>query len=185
MSRVLPPPTKMLPGCHRENVKTDFENKELLGEGSFGKVYKVMHKETGQLYAIKVVSKERMRHASFLKQITNEIMLMQGLEHPNIVKLLTYFENEASIYLVLELGGVTCASPSPTSTPPSTKKKSSMRHAPPRYAALTSSSSRPPRPSTTCTRAPRPSSTETSNPKTSSSSQTASSSQTSAGRTQT
>jgi|JFJP01.1.fsa_nt_gi serine/threonine protein kinase len=111
MSRVLPPPTKLLPGCASESLKTDFENKELLGEGSFGKVYKVLHKQTGQLFAIKVVGKERMRHASFLKQITNEIMLMQGLDHPNIVRLLTYFENEANIYLVLELGGVRPAHP--------------------------------------------------------------------------
>ena len=31
---------------------------------------------------------------------------MQGIDHPNIVKLITYFENDANIYLVLELGGV-------------------------------------------------------------------------------
>jgi Protein kinase domain len=123
MSRVLPPPTKLLPGCVRENVKTDFENKELLGEGSFGKVYKVVHRESGQLFAIKVVSKERMRHSSFLKQISNEIMLMQGLDHPNIVRLLTYFENEASIYLVLELGGVLCPHPAqPLRRAPQRKK---------------------------------------------------------------
>lgn len=128
MSRVLPPPTKLLPGCERENVKTDFENKELLGEGSFGKVYKVLHRETGLPFAIKVVSKERMRHSSFLKQISNEIMLMQGLDHPHIVRLLTYFENEASVYLVLELGGVPRAHPAqPLRRPPQRKK---IRRAP-------------------------------------------------------
>ena len=36
----------------------DFKMVRVLGRGSFGKVVLVMHRETGQLFAIKVLSKE-------------------------------------------------------------------------------------------------------------------------------
>lgn len=102
----MPQPRRKLPGLVGELSHTDFENKELLGEGSFGKVYKAAYKKTGDIYAIKVVSKDRMKNGNYLKQIRNEIMIMEKLDHPNIVKLVTFHESDTFIYLVLELGGV-------------------------------------------------------------------------------
>lgn len=108
MDKILPSPKTTLSSASPsgELDKNDFQLMSNLGEGSFGKVYKVTHRPTGDLYAIKVVSKEKMKSPSMLKQIQNEIEIMQGITHPNIVKLWTYFENEKNIYLVLELGGV-------------------------------------------------------------------------------
>lgn len=37
-----------------------YELMELLGKGSFGTVYKVKNKETNQMYAIKIINKERV-----------------------------------------------------------------------------------------------------------------------------
>lgn len=39
-------------------------------------------------------------------QIRNEIEIMQVAQHPNIVRLVTYFEDDSFIYLVMELAEV-------------------------------------------------------------------------------
>lgn len=106
MNRVLPKAERSLPSFSDELNKNDFKYISNLGEGSFGKVYKVLHRPTETQYAIKVVPKDKMKSSSMLKQIRNEIQIMQSINHPKIVQLMTYFENDANIYLVLELGGV-------------------------------------------------------------------------------
>lgn len=106
MKNVLPVPTKTLPSNAATLNKNDFKLLANLGEGSFGKVYKVEHLPTQKQYAIKVMAKEKMKNPSMMKQVKNEIQIMQAINHPNIVDLVTYFENDANIYLVLELGGV-------------------------------------------------------------------------------
>lgn len=106
MNRILPSAKNTLPSSGSTLNKHDFKLVSNLGQGSFGKVYQVTHLPTGLQYAIKVVSKDKMKNDSMLKQIKNEIGIMQQIDHPFIVKLITYFENDANIYLVLELGGV-------------------------------------------------------------------------------
>ena len=41
-----------------------------------------------------------------IDQLRNEIAIMQIVEHKNIVRMSTYFEDESNIYLIMELGGV-------------------------------------------------------------------------------
>ena len=38
-----------------------------------------------------------------MTQISNEIQISKRLEHPNIIKLYDYFDDENDIFLVLEL----------------------------------------------------------------------------------
>lgn len=47
-------------GLERECKVSDFESlsKHAIGSGAFGKVYKVRHIESNELYAIKMISKE-------------------------------------------------------------------------------------------------------------------------------
>lgn len=74
---------------------------EYVAEGSFGKVYKATHKETGRLAACKMISKLKMEETDLEVQ-ENEIELLRVCDHPNIVKLLDFFEDHMNIYLVLE-----------------------------------------------------------------------------------
>lgn len=106
MKQLLSAPQKTLSSKSGTLNKNDFKLMTSLGEGSFGKVYKVTHAPTGNLYAIKVMTKDRIKHPNMIKQVRNEIEIMQAADHPNIVELVTYFENDANVYLVLELGGV-------------------------------------------------------------------------------
>jgi len=61
---------------------------DLLGKGSFGKVYMGMNEATGELIAVKQVQIKTDDDQAQAKEIENEIRLMQDLRHPNIVSLL-------------------------------------------------------------------------------------------------
>ena len=107
-TRSLPAPKRTLSSGTGVLNKNDFKHIDNLGQGSFGKVYAVIHQPTGMKFAAKVINKERLKSSNLFNQILNEITIMESLEHPNIVRLETYFENESNIYLILELGGVSC-----------------------------------------------------------------------------
>lgn len=92
-------------GAEREPQVSDFDTIEnkALGEGAFGEVFKVRHKETQIEYAIKVISKEKVRSSNMLQQIRREIRIMYSLTHPHIIKLYNHFEDDRNFYLILEL----------------------------------------------------------------------------------
>ena len=79
--------------------------KNLIGDGSFSKVYLFQNKISKIKYAIK-----KMNISSFLKKtnnkdlIINEINIQSKINHPNIIRLYNYFEdkNNINIFLVLE-----------------------------------------------------------------------------------
>ena len=89
-------------GWERESHRLDFELWEELGEGSFGKVFKVKHKKNKKIYAIKQIKKQVISRNKLIEHAKGEIRIMYSLNHPNIIKLYNHFEDETSIYLVLE-----------------------------------------------------------------------------------
>eukprot|EP00359_Climacostomum_virens_P005659 CAMPEP_0204915614 /NCGR_PEP_ID=MMETSP1397-20131031/13574_1 /ASSEMBLY_ACC=CAM_ASM_000891 /TAXON_ID=49980 /ORGANISM="Climacostomum Climacostomum virens, Strain Stock W-24" /LENGTH=713 /DNA_ID=CAMNT_0052087731 /DNA_START=29 /DNA_END=2170 /DNA_ORIENTATION=- len=92
-------------GAEREPQVSDFESldNKALGEGAFGEVFKVRHKETQSEYAIKVISKDKVRSANMLQQIRREVRIMYALTHAHIIKLYNHFEDDRNFYLILEL----------------------------------------------------------------------------------
>ena len=66
----------------------EWKKGELIGKGSFGKVYMGMNAATGELIAVKVVRLNTEDEIEQAKAIENEIGLMENLRHPNIVALL-------------------------------------------------------------------------------------------------
>lgn len=77
---------------------SDFEEKEQLGKGSFGRVFKAVHKESNKVYAIKELDKKR----SDKENCNREIEIMYKLNHINIVKLYSHFETTTFLYFVME-----------------------------------------------------------------------------------
>ena len=66
-----------------------FDIHQKLGEGSYGSVYKSIHKESNQVLAIKQVPVE-----TDLQEIIKEISIMQQCDSPYIVKYYgSYFKN--------------------------------------------------------------------------------------------
>lgn len=68
--------------------KIEWKKGELIGKGSFGKVFMGMNAQTGELIAVKQVVIKTTEDQDQAKEIENEITLMQNLRHRNIVTLL-------------------------------------------------------------------------------------------------
>ncbi|XP_062507708.1 serine/threonine-protein kinase 36-like [Corticium candelabrum] len=79
----------------------DYHVLAMVGEGSFGRVYKARRKKTGKTVALKFISKTN-RKASELKKLHYEIDLMKGLKHPNIITMLDSFETDEEVCVVTE-----------------------------------------------------------------------------------
>jgi polo-like kinase 4 len=75
----------------------------LLGKGGFASVYKAKCISTGQIVAIKMVDKTQMRQSGMSGRVRQEVAIQSRLKHPSILELLTFFEDENFVYLVLEL----------------------------------------------------------------------------------
>ncbi|KAH6832509.1 hypothetical protein C2S53_008181 [Perilla frutescens var. hirtella] len=67
---------------------------------SSGKVYKVVHRQTGQTYALK----EFLHDSSQRQQITSEIQILKQLDHPNLVKCydVVFADADGLVFLLLE-----------------------------------------------------------------------------------
>ncbi|KAL4091418.1 hypothetical protein QTP88_026110 [Uroleucon formosanum] len=71
-----------------------------LGEGSYGSVFKALHKESGQVLAIKQVPVD-----TDLQEIIKEISIMQQCDSPYVVKYYgSYFKN-TDLWIVMEYCG--------------------------------------------------------------------------------
>jgi serine/threonine protein kinase len=90
-------------GLERECNKDDFEalDDKALGKGGFGHVWKVRHKVTGKIYAIKVINKEYIRKENLIEQINREIEIMYRTDHPHIIKLYNHYEDDENFYLIM------------------------------------------------------------------------------------
>ncbi|KAH6875895.1 kinase-like domain-containing protein [Alternaria rosae] len=80
----------------------DFEVGGTLGRGKFGRVYLARHLVTDYVCALKIISKAQATTQEEEKFIRRELEIHQNLAHKNILKLLAWFHDDESIYLVLE-----------------------------------------------------------------------------------
>ena len=89
----------------REACKTDFESLEdkSIGKGGFGSVWKVRHKITRQVFAIKVINKESIVKQNMVEQTNREIEIMYKLDHPHIIKLYSHFEDDEDFCLIMQI----------------------------------------------------------------------------------
>lgn len=64
-----------------------------MGKGRFGDVFMAVLRETGMFFAIKVLSKDKIRADKMERQVATEIKLHLHLQHPNILKMYTFFDD--------------------------------------------------------------------------------------------
>ena len=82
-----------------------FDNYRLLkklGNGTFGQVYKIMQKKTGNIRAMKIIPKDNLRPGFTDKDIIREINIMKNLDHPHIIKIFEFYKDEENYYLINE-----------------------------------------------------------------------------------
>ena len=94
----------------RTNSVTDvYERIQPLGQGAFGSVYKVKRKNAGTreiIRALKEISKKSMNvNKENEEEVRNEIEVLKNIDHPNIMKIFEFFEDEQNIYLINEFCG--------------------------------------------------------------------------------
>lgn len=71
-----------------------------LGKGTYGVVYKGIHKLTEDVRAIKQISRAKIKKYD---RFINEVSALKTLDHPNIIKLFEIYEEEDHVYLVQEM----------------------------------------------------------------------------------
>lgn len=88
---------------NRRPRRSDFEIESLLGEGSLCRVYLVRNIHSKRPVAMKIIRKQRVQNASAMQMILAERKILASLEHhPNIVKLLCSFQDDACLYFILD-----------------------------------------------------------------------------------
>ena len=74
----------------------------LLGEGGMGDVYLAEHVSIKRKVAIKVLKPELVKNEEIRKRFKNEASMLAHLQHPNIVGLIDYVEQEDGLFLIME-----------------------------------------------------------------------------------
>ena len=80
---------------------SNYQNKGKLGEGGYGKVFKVLNKVDNKYYAMKIISN--------LKELKIDLKTLETINHENIVKYYysfiqkdNSFEQEEKAYIIME-----------------------------------------------------------------------------------
>jgi CRP-like cAMP-binding protein/tRNA A-37 threonylcarbamoyl transferase component Bud32 len=75
----------------------------ILGVGTFGKVWLVSHKRTGTAYALKQLSKREIIGHHQVEGVIREKNIMASLDHPFVVNLVSTFQDDRSLFMLIEL----------------------------------------------------------------------------------
>ncbi len=75
---------------------------EKLAEGGVGAVFKARHRDTGQVVALKVIPPALAADPVLLKRFEQEFLAVARLDHPNVVRGLSFGQDGSVHYLVME-----------------------------------------------------------------------------------
>jgi predicted ATPase len=78
-------------------------DKDLLGRGGMGEVYRATDTQTGELVAVKVLNPEVVAHApDLVERFVREGEALRQLNHPNIVRMIAAVQEQGQHYLIVE-----------------------------------------------------------------------------------
>ncbi|MEM7011287.1 MAG: serine/threonine-protein kinase, partial [Verrucomicrobiota bacterium] len=79
-----------------------YEVTEMIGRGGMGAVYKGIQTSLERLVAIKILPPEFAKQIDFAERFRREALAMARLEHPNVVHIYDYGEEDGVYFLVME-----------------------------------------------------------------------------------
>ena len=85
-----------------KNDISQFQIKEIIGEGMFGKVKLAIHLLTNEKVAIKIFDKGKIKSKKEKEYIDREIAILKKLNHYNTIKLYNIIQNDEFIFLIQE-----------------------------------------------------------------------------------
>ncbi len=83
-------------------VLSDYDHIKVIGRGAYGEVRLVRRKATGQVYAMKVLSKSNMIAKDQVERIMAERDILALADNPWVVRLYQSFHDSRYLYLVME-----------------------------------------------------------------------------------
>ena len=103
----LPPPIEGKPRSNQPYTATfRWVRGQLLGQGSYSRVYMALNANTGELMAVKQVEKKgnhKPVHQDALKFLDFENKTLKELDHPNVVQYLGYEDSSETLNLYVDL----------------------------------------------------------------------------------
>ncbi|KAI8837245.1 kinase-like domain-containing protein [Chytriomyces cf. hyalinus JEL632] len=95
-----PPPN---PVIHDKKAGASYRTGRLLGEGGFARCYEVVNTVSGERLAAKIIRKASLTSQKQKHKLFAEIKIHQMMSHPAIVGFTHVFEDDDSVYILLEL----------------------------------------------------------------------------------
>ena len=75
----------------------------MIGRGGFSRVILARKKDTGRLYAIKILKKDSLTGENQIKPILSERKILEQLEYPFLIKLHWAFQSGSELFFVLDV----------------------------------------------------------------------------------
>ncbi|XP_011314672.1 aurora kinase A isoform X2 [Fopius arisanus] len=82
---------------------SDFSMGKKIAKGSFGIVYSAKEKHQDVVVAMKILFKTEIAKTEMKQQVRKEIEIHTHLNHPNILRMYGWFQDEKRIFMVMEL----------------------------------------------------------------------------------
>lgn len=82
--------------------ESEFIKISRLGNGSYGQAFKIKHKETNKIYALKEINKSKLIKENKYYQIIIENDMLKLCSHPNIVNYYGFYENKINFSIIEE-----------------------------------------------------------------------------------
>lgn len=79
-----------------------FSTISVIGKGSYAKVLLVRRKDTGDLFAMKILKKETIQQSNQEKHVRTERDVLVNIDHPFVIKFNSSFQNSRKLFFILE-----------------------------------------------------------------------------------
>lgn len=93
---------KTPPSLVKNSSGRGFRRGGFLGEGGFARCFQ-MKDDTGKVFAAKTVARASIKNEKTKQKLLSEIRIHKSLKHDNIVQFVDCFEDDANVYILLEI----------------------------------------------------------------------------------
>ena len=80
-----------------------YEFKGVLGHGGMGSVFRAVHRDSGEIHAVKVLAPNFANDEHFRGRFEAEIESLLKLNHRNIVPILSFGQEDGMLFFAMEL----------------------------------------------------------------------------------